>query len=223
MKTFIITQFLLTTMLLCNAQVAFEWPIKVLDTARDVTYLSNEEKDFILELNKVRYNPAMYSHFDMLWMEVFYSGKNLMIPGKDVYQTEEGKVAFQECIAALKKAEPAPILYPSKGMTKACDLLVYDQSSTGQTGHRGSGNSTPIDRMSRFGTVSGAYAENIHYGDCEPKFILISLLIDDGVRGRGHRANILSKDFNTVGVAIGTHKTYGGMCVNTFSTAYTDK
>lgn len=218
--------FLAIIILLSNfgiAQNEFVWPIKDLDTARDVSYLSKEEKDVILELNKVRYNPAMYAHLHMKWMEVFYSGKLLKIPGKIVYETNEGKEAFLDCIDALSKAEPAPILYPSRGMTKGCELLVLDQSSTGKTGHKGSGNSTPSDRATRFGQYYGYFAENIHYGDCEPAFVVISLLIDDGVHSRGHRKNILDKEFNFVGVDIGNHKVYGEMCVNTFATKFTER
>ncbi|MFA9391085.1 MAG: CAP domain-containing protein [Prolixibacteraceae bacterium] len=205
------------------AQSNFEWPIKELDTARNVSYLSEVEKDVILELNKVRFNPAVYAELSMKWMEVYYSGDLLKIPGKEVYKTNEGKAALLECIEELKKASPAPILKPSKGMTKACELLVYDQSSTGKTGHRGSGNSTPSDRAANFGQFMGNYAENIHYGDCEATFVVISLLIDDGVKSRGHRKNILDKSFNYTGVAIGDHKEYGQLCVNTFATAFTEK
>lgn len=205
------------------AQTGFEWPIKELDTAREVSYLSEAEKDVILELNKVRSNPAKYAQYSMQWMEVFYSGDLLKIPGKEVYKTEEGRSAFLECLQALEKAESVQILKPSRGMTKACELLVYDQSSTGKTGHKGSGNSSPTDRAFNFGQFTGYFAENIHYGDCEPAFVVISLLIDDGVNSRGHRKNILSNDFNLTGVAIGDHKEYGQMCVNTFATGFTER
>lgn len=221
------TQTLLIILIFLNlttlSQVTFEWPIKELDTARDVNYLTDREKDVVLELNKVRYNPSMYANLHIKWMEPYYSGKLLKIPGKEVYETHEGKHGLLECIKAMNKASSVPILKPSKGMTKACELLVYDQSNTGKTGHRGSGNSTPSDRVNKFGMFQGYLAENIHYGDCEPAFLVISLLIDDGVKSRGHRKNILSADFNRVGVAIGDHKKYGEMCVNTYATEYFDK
>ena len=208
---------------IARAQKTFEWPIKLLDTARDVKYLSDEEKDVILELNKVRYNPAKYAELCMQWMEVFYSEDLLTVPGKEVFKTEEGRSAFLDCINTLKQTPPASILQPSRGMSKACELLVYDQSSTGKTGHRGSGNSSPTDRAALFGKFTGTYAENIHYGDCEPRFVVISLLIDDGVKSRGHRKNILDPNFNVTGVAIGNHKNYGQMCVNTFASKFTEK
>ena len=205
------------------AQNNYEWPIKMLDTARDVNYLSKAEKDVILEINMVRYNPQMYAEQYMSWMKVFYSEKLLKIPGKITYKTEEGVNAFNECMEALREAEPVPILKPSRGMTKACQLLVYDQSSTGKTGHKGSGNSTPTERANRFGNFTGYFAENIHYGDSEPRFVVVSLLIDDGVRSRGHRKDILNKEFNKIGVSIGDHKVYGNMCVMNYATEFTNK
>lgn len=205
------------------AQKAYEWPIKILDTARDVNYLSDDEKDVILEMNMVRYNPAMYAKQYMRWMQVFYTDKLLKIPGKIPLKTEEGKGAYIECMNALENAKAVSPLKPIRGMTKACELLVYDQSSTGETGHKGSGNSTPADRANRFGSFNGYLAENIHYGDPEPRYIVISLLIDDGVRSRVHRKNILSDDFNYIGIAIGDHKIYGSVCVVNYATEFNSK
>jgi uncharacterized protein YkwD len=222
MKRLIPFLILLLITIISRSQNSSDWPIKKLDTAREVTYLSTDEKDVILELNKVRYNPVKYAQENIKWMEIFYEGKLLKIPGKEILETNEGKTAFEDCIKHLEKSKPVPLLYPSRGMSKACSLLVYDQSQTGSTGHRGSGNTTPADRIKNFGTFEGDYAENIHYGDCEPTFVVISLLIDDGVRSRGHRKNILDPSFNFTGVAIGKHKIYGKMCVNTFATSFRD-
>jgi uncharacterized protein YkwD len=222
MKSKLLTAILLFTMGMGIAQ-PFEWPIKELDTARDVSYLSEKEKDIILEMNMVRSNPKKYAEQNIFWMNVFYNGKMLEIPGKIALKTEEGKEAFDECMVVLKKAEPASILKPAKGMTRACELLVYDQELTGNTGHKDSGGNQPVDRLLKFGEFSGYFAENIHYGDIEPRFTVISLLIDDGVRSRGHRKNILNPEFHYAGVATGQHKTFGGMCVINYATKYTNK
>lgn len=223
MKTII--PFIVVIFLCFNsiAQTNFEWPIKELDTARDQSYLSDNEKEIILEMNMLRYNPAMYAKIHMKWMEIYYEENFLKIPGKTIIKTEEGKTAFLECIQELEQTGSLPILKPSKGMTKACELLVYDQSLTGKTGHKGSGNSTPFSRVELFGTYQGYFAENIHYGDIEPRFIIIALLIDDGVKSRGHRETLLSKEFNLTGVATGKHKSYKNMCVINYATNFIDK
>jgi uncharacterized protein YkwD len=213
---------LLLFTIVASSQSASEWPVKKLDTARDVTYLSDDEKDVILELNKVRYNPVKYARECMKPMGVFYEGKLLKLPGEEILETNEGKSAFDDCMKTLEQSKPTPLLYPSNGMSKACSLLVYEQSNTGDTGHRGSGNSTPVDRVKKFGKFVGDFAENIHYGIGKPAFVVISLLIDDGVRTRGHRKTILDPSFNFTGVALGKHKVYGQICVNTYATSFTD-
>jgi hypothetical protein len=200
-----------------------EWPLDVLDAARNVEYLSSEEKDLILEINKIRHDPARYARENMLFLGSFYSGKQLLIPGKDPVYTIEGKNAYTECMEELGTAKPVPPLRPSRGMTKACRLLVYDQSLTGKTGHKGSGNSSPYERMQSFGRFIGKSAENIHYGDCETRYVIISMLISDGTKSRSSRKNILDPDFQLVGAAVGTHKTTGNMSAINFASTYTDK
>lgn len=200
-----------------------EWPLEVLDTARNVDYLSPEEKDLILEVNKIRHDPSRYAQEYMLFLESFYLGKQLQIPGKEVVHTIEGKGAYDECMEALKQAKPAPPIRPSRGMTKACRLLVYDQSLTGKTGHKGSGNSSSYERMQSFGRFIGKSAENIHYGDCETRYTIISMLISDGVKSRSSRKNILDPDFQLAGAAVGSHKMMGKMCVMNFASTFTDK
>jgi hypothetical protein len=223
MKHILSISLLLFISTLCWSQEVSTWPIKELDTARNASYLTNDEKDIILEINKVRYNPPMYAKECMVWLGSLYEGKLLKIPGKTDLLTIEGKAAYDDCIKALENAKPAPLLYPSKGMSKACRLLVYDQSSTGATGHKGSGNSTPVSRVKKFGVFMGNYAENIHYGNCDPKFSVIALLIDDGVKSRDHRKTILNPSFNFVGAATGSHKTYTKMFVSTYATQFTEK
>ncbi|HKM93296.1 MAG TPA: CAP domain-containing protein [Prolixibacteraceae bacterium] len=204
------------------AQANFEWPIKELDTARDVNYLSIAEKDIILEMNMLRYNPAQYANQFLTWMGVFYDNKMLSIPGKTPILTSEGREAYLECLKVLSEAESVSILKPSRGMSRSCQLLVLDQSLTDKTGHKGSSNTTPVDRLNQFGSFLGYFAENIHYGDIEPRFVIISLLIDDGVKSRGHRKTLLDNNFNYTGLALGSHKTYGGMCVITYTSKYNE-
>jgi len=47
--------------------------------------------------------------------------------------------------------------------------------------------------------------------------MVMQLIIDDGVKGRGHRKNIFAKGFATAGVACGTHPRFDTMCVIDFS------
>jgi len=58
--------------------------------------------------------------------------------------------------------------------------------------------------------------ENIMYGGDTPIEAVLSLAIDDGVAGRGHRVNIFKKDFYLTGVATAMHKQYRSETVTTF-------
>ena len=55
------------------------------------------------------------------------------------------------------------------------------------------------------------------YGSDDPTDIVSQLLIDDGVPSRGHRKNILNKDFKIVGVAFGPHTKFKNMTVQNFA------
>jgi uncharacterized protein YkwD len=53
--------------------------------------------------------------------------------------------------------------------------------------------------------------------------VVISLLVDDGVPGRGHRKSLLDGAFKAVGVATGNHPNYTEMCVVEMAGGFQDK
>jgi len=59
--------------------------------------------------------------------------------------------------------------------------------------------------------------ENIDYGNTDARDIIMHLLIDDGVKSRGHRENILNPMFLVVGSALGPHQKYRHACVSNFA------
>jgi uncharacterized protein YkwD len=195
-----------------------------LDTARKVNYLNKLEKDVVFELNKVRANPPQYAKVQVAKLKSYYRGKIIHFPGHAAGMiTEEGVKAVDECYKVLLNTKPVGLLYSSAGLSKAAKELVKDQSGTGRTGHYSKGGSSPFDRMNHYGKWLYTAAENIDYGYNQADLIVLSILVDDGVPGRGHRKNIFNNSFKVIGVASGTHKVYRDMFVMDFAAGYKDK
>lgn len=195
-----------------------------LNTASHISYLSELEKEVIFELNKVRSNPEKYAKEYLVPLESFYIGKKFYYPDQLPIETHEGRKALAECIRFLTiEANPASPLKSSKGLWLAAKDHVEDQSGNGKVGHIGKDQSNFSNRIERYGEWEVAAAENISYGNTEAQQIVISLLIDDGIKSRGHRTNILNPSFKVVGVSCGNHPQYGKMCVMDFAGGFKNK
>jgi len=178
------------------------WDISTLNTARNVYYLSDLEKDVILEMNMARSDPKKYAEM--------YINPNLGAYAK-------------ECYEELRNAESRPVLFPKKGLSQAAKDHAADTGPKGVDGHVGTDGSSLGSRISRYGTWGGGASENISYGYNTAREIVLQLLIDDGIESRGHRRNVMNKNSRYVGVAAGTHTRYRYMCVQDFAVEYTDR
>lgn len=189
---------------------------------KNLDFLSNPEKEVIIELNSARTNPAKFAEY-IIDFKRFYLGKNIQIAREDPIITKEGVTAVNEAIDFLKSIEPLKPLRVSKGLSLAAKSHAKDQSSKGTTGHQGSDKSSPMERMNRYGEWEKAAAENLSYGTRNPRHIVIYLIIDDGVKNRGHRKNIFNADLKVVGVSIDVHSRFDTMCVMDFAASYIEK
>ena len=183
-------------------------------------YLSAVERDVLDELNHARTDPQGYAGF-LSEMKPYFKGNRLVRPGKPVLITHEGVAAVDEAIEFLQSTRPVDALRPSKGLSKAARMHVEDQQN-GEMGHTGSDGSQPWDRMSRYGTWQDGVAENISYGGYSARGVVIQLIVDDGVPGRGHRTNIFNPTYRFAGVGCGAHARFHDMCVIDFAARYAD-
>jgi uncharacterized protein YkwD len=129
----------------------------------------------------------------------------------------EGDSAVREAVRFLERAKPLPPLTSCPGLNRSAMDHVADTGVRGTVSHAGSDGSHTWDRVERYGRWIGTVGENISYGMRSARQIVIQLIVDDGVRGRKHRANIFKKDFRVVGVAYGQHSRMGAMCVTDFA------
>jgi uncharacterized protein YkwD len=190
-----------------------KWTKENVDPTVGADYLTEVEKQVIIEINMLRTDPASYALNFLKPLRQYYRGRLLQRPGEIALETNEGVGALEECIKALTSAKAVRALSPKKGLALAARDQAKDQARTGATGHTGSDHSTASERMNRYGKWNLTAGENIDYGNGQARRIVISFLIDDGVPSRGHRKNLLDGSFNFIGVATGPHPTYGKMCV----------
>ena len=174
------------------------------------------------ETNLVRRNPATYAkHLEAMLPR--FDGKLLERPGRVTLRTDEGAAAVREAIAALRARQPMPQLRWSKGLAGAAADHVRDQGPIGGLEHRGTDGSNPARRAERRGRWATAMAENIAYGDNPAREVVIQLLVDDGVRDRGHRDNILDSRWGAEGVACGPHRDFRQICVMDYAVKYVER
>lgn len=176
--------------------------LKTANTAADVKYLSQSEKDVILYMNLAR--------MDGEWFIEHIYNKNLDFVNQ--FSASYRKSLIKE----LKKTKDVPVLKPAKGLTKSARYHAKDMGRTGKTGHRSSDGTDTFKRIKKY-AKGGYMSENCQYGFSDAIKIVLDLLIDDGISSLGHRKNILNSNYTFVGVAIEPHKKYGVNCVQDFS------
>ena len=179
------------------------WPVELLNTAANVRYLSDNEKNVVLTMNLIRHDPAKYARLYVQPLLAYFDGTLLRMPGKTALRTREGAVAVRELYHELMETSPVQLFYPSEGMSRAATDHARYMKRTGNAGHEGRGDMST--RISRYGRWDGGIAENLHWGAENAHDAVLSLMIDDGVKNRGHRVNILDPDFKHVGVGIDEH------------------
>ena len=180
------------------------WPawdadvVKTLNTATDIEYLNEEEKKVIL-LTSVE-------------MDIF---KIILTNALTAYMQENQleKNSYTKSLHRdLKKTNKLAALIPEPDLTAVAQGHALKSGEKGTTGH--SGFKKRFEPL--MGNPYSHVGENCSYGYEQAINIVISLLIDEGVKELGHRHNILAPDFNSIGIAIRPHKTYRTNCVMDF-------
>lgn len=150
--------------------------------------LSVKEQEFFYWTNFMRMNPA---HFEETVLQEFLK------------QFPEANSPDSKSLSAeLKKAQiNLPFLDPDHGLlimasTHAADLMGRNAVIS----HQSSSGKDFVQRIREAGKYRCG-AENVFVGTPEALEALILLLIDKGVRDKGHRKNLLDASFTLMGVS----------------------
>jgi len=205
------------------AQVAPTSEASVLNSTALAPKVENSaeiERAIVEETNRLRSNPQAYAA-ELAELRQYFKGNLLKLPGYPALETQEGVAAVDEAIRDLRATAPLPALKISQGLSLGARDHVLDLGPKGKAGHYGTDGSDPFQRMNRYGTWKGSAGENISFSPiATAKWHVRQLVIDDGVRNRGHRKALLNPDYRLTGSACGTHTVYGQMCVMTYSKDY---
>ena len=184
--------------------------------------LSQAEQDLLTEINKARAEPQVYAGY-LEKLKPKFKGKVYTPEGlAGGLDTQEGWDAVEDAIKFLKNAKPAPPLNGSEGLRLAAVSHMKEQSGSGATGHAGADKMLIEERVKPYGAWQGDIGENLSYGNESARERLLTWLIDDGVKSRGHRRRVMSQNYKVAGISCGPHPEYGGMCVLAMAGGFTD-
>lgn len=177
-----------------------KWDKDVLEkanTAKDVTYLTFEEKQVIFLCNLARWDGKLFAE---TYLQQFI----------DSTETEKNSYV-NSLFTDLKKTKKISPLKPAEDLYKAANDHAKTTGKSGAIGHQNVKN-----RFKKYAPSYSDSAENCDYGNDKALDIVMSLLIDEGIPDKGHRKNILDKDMEYLGVSIEEHKKYDYTCVMDF-------
>ncbi len=199
-----------------QASAPFDIPLNA--GVKDLSFLTDMEKEVLLYMNDVRTSPERHAaHLKDVEEK---PGWPVRPENRLPKATGEGRQGMDETILSLQNREPPPPLKASKGLTLAARDLVQDIGSKGLTGHKGSNGSTPFDRMNRYGRWEGRTYEILTYGYRDAGALIDALLTDMSPTGRENRESLFDRTFLVAGVACGPHRTYRTMCAIIFAQGY---
>lgn len=178
--------------------------IDMANTAKDASYLTDEEKLVIQYCNLARLDGSAFS---TAFLADLKSSDNS-------YE--------KSLLDTLESIKNLPMLVPNEQLCKAAEYHANDIGPKGERGHDSTDGTSFADRVRSY-YDGGWVGENISYGYNDALKIVRQLLIDKNVESLGHRKNILNDNYCRIGVAIREHKEYNNCCVQDFSDSKGDK
>lgn len=177
------------------------------------------QQAILKEVNEARANPQSFVPYLENYRKLFKGNMAYYADGKMV-TTIEGMAVIDEAIAYLKKLSTLPPYAMSKGLSTAATAQVTDLMENSALGHYGKDGSDLPTRLKKFGSYGTTTSENITYFPPLARDIVMAMIIDDGVKNRGHRKNIFSANLKQIGLAFGQSKKGENLCVVIFADSF---
>ncbi|WP_404338659.1 CAP domain-containing protein [Sphingomonas sp. MMS12-HWE2-04] len=174
------------------------------------------EADVLARINQARQHPREYAE-QLRDYRRYFEGRIVYLPGdRNGVITHEGVAAVDEAIDFLERQAPLPPLDPGSLLALAAQDHADAQGDLGATGHVSAAGASPGERVrARGGDVY--VGEGISYGFDDADAVVRQLIVDDGVRSRGHRTLLFDNGFHFAGVGCGNHRRFRYMCVVDFA------
>jgi hypothetical protein len=164
-------------------------------------------QSILAEHNRIRTNPKSY--IPVLQEQIKLFKDNVLYrPNEIPIQTNEGPEAYHEAISFLEEKAPVGELTLDENLSRATEDHLNDIAPKGLVSHESTNGKNVSDRIEKYCEWEVTCAENIDFGSRTGVDVVLSLLVDDGVRTRGHRHNLFKEDVKFVGISSGDHKEF---------------
>ena len=175
------------------------------NTGGEAAYLSAEEKKVLLLINLACADGSLFLKE--------YVDK--YIRSNTAFQNNSFAKSLYNDLSTVKGLPP---LRPNMKLCNSARAHAQDIGKKGIKGHQSSNGMKFDTRVMRYVGSYRGLGENISYGATHNAAlpIVLELLIDNNNKDYGHRRNILSPSFETIGVSIQQHTKYGFTCVQDF-------
>lgn len=169
------------------------------NTAKDIGYLTPEEKSVVFYINVVRTNPKLFAQTYL---------KNYL----DTAPIEQ-TAYLNSLLEELNTVTPMDLLNPQYDLFQVAKKHATEMGINGKTGHISLNGDTYESRAADLIYRYKKAMENCQYGYNDALSIVIDLLIDEDIPTLSHRKSLLDKEVKFIGTAIRKHKVYRYNCV----------